>query len=247
MKRLASLASSTVRVHLSCTSPAIGCESEVSLLAQFSFDMTHQFHSRSIATVASTPTSAMYPVALSHIASPSPISPACSFPTPFFPKIRGLLVDAAGTLLVPSEPAAAVYRRYAAHYAGGASPLLSEQEVLHRFRKAYNSKWCGSSIRYVGDGRPFWHHIVSESTGCSSTEMFEQIYEYYERPEAWKITPGAVQALHKLRSRGIKLAVVSNFDTRLRPLLQALQLSSLFDQIIVSAEVGEVFDSSWQG
>ncbi len=37
---------------------------------------------------------------------------------------------------------------------------------------------------------------------------------------------------------GLKLAVVSNFDTRLRPLLDALELSPLFDTIVVSAEVG---------
>ncbi len=33
----------------------------------------------------------------------------------------------------------------------------------------------------------------------------------------------------------VKLAVVSNFDTRLRPLLKAMQLDTLFDAIIVSA------------
>lgn len=33
----------------------------------------------------------------------------------------------------------------------------------------------------------------------------------------------------------MKLAVVSNFDTRLRPLLKAMQLDTLFDAIIVSA------------
>lgn len=36
-------------------------------------------------------------------------------------------------------------------------------------------------------------------------------------------------------SVGVKLAVVSNFDTRLRPLLSAMQLDSLFDAIVVSA------------
>ena len=36
---------------------------------------------------------------------------------------------------------------------------------------------------------------------------------------------------------GIKLAVVSNFDTRLRAILQKLGLLSLFDSVIISAEV----------
>ena len=39
-------------------------------------------------------------------------------------------------------------------------------------------------------------------------------------------------------SAGIKLGLVSNFDTRLRPLLAGLGLTNLFDTIIVSAEEG---------
>ncbi|GIL88455.1 hypothetical protein Vretimale_15372 [Volvox reticuliferus] len=49
--------------------------------------------------------------------------------------------------------------------------------------------------------------------------------------------PGAVEALQKLKSAGVLLAVVSNFDTRLRPLLRDLRVEGLFDAVIVSAEV----------
>lgn len=36
----------------------------------------------------------------------------------------------------------------------------------------------------------------------------------------------------------MKLAIVSNFDTRLRPILQQLGLEQLFDSILISAEIG---------
>ena len=42
-----------------------------------------------------------------------------------------------------------------------------------------------------------------------------------------------------LRNAGVKLAVVSNFDTRLRPLLQALNCDNWFDAVAVSAEVSD--------
>jgi REG-2-like HAD superfamily hydrolase len=90
----------------------------------------------------------------------------------------------------------------------------------------------------VGDGRPFWRFIVEASTGCSNEGLFEELYQYYVRPEAWKVAPGAVAALSKLRAAGVRLAVVSNFDTRLRPILAALQVDTLFDSVVVSAEVG---------
>jgi FMN phosphatase YigB (HAD superfamily) len=40
-----------------------------------------------------------------------------------------------------------------------------------------------------------------------------------------------------IRKAGVKLAVVSNFDTRLRPLLRALNCDHWFDAVAVSAEV----------
>ncbi|KAF8068398.1 kin-1 [Scenedesmus sp. PABB004] len=146
---------------------------------------------------------------------------------------KALLVDAAGTLLLPAERMTGVYLRYAQPY----GCALSDDEVLQRFRRAYNTPWRGP-LRYVGDGRPFWRFIVQQSTGCDSEEMFEQVYEHYTRPSAWALAPGAVPALERLRGAGVRLACVSNFDTRLRPLLDDLGVAGLFDAIIVSAEVG---------
>lgn len=40
-----------------------------------------------------------------------------------------------------------------------------------------------------------------------------------------------------LRKAGVRVAVVSNFDTRLRPLLKALKCDHWFDAVAVSAEV----------
>ncbi len=40
-----------------------------------------------------------------------------------------------------------------------------------------------------------------------------------------------------MHAAGTKMAVVSNFDLRLRPLLEALNLDQLFDALIISAEV----------
>lgn len=147
---------------------------------------------------------------------------------------RALLVDAAGTLLIPSEPAAEVYLRYGAKY----GVTLSAKEVLLRFRKSYNLPWTSTAQRYVGDGRPFWQRIVLHSTGCDSPLLFEEIYNYYAQAEAWYVAPGAQAALQRLKDSGMKLAIVSNFDNRLRPILHQLGLEQLFDSVLVSAEVG---------
>lgn len=102
-------------------------------------------------------------------------------------------------------------------------------------RSAYNTPWGGSKLRYVDDARPFWRHIVSLSVGSNNEALFEEVYTYYAEAHAWKLAPGAVAALAKLKGAGVKLAVCSNFDTRLRPVLRALGVDHLFDAIVVSA------------
>lgn len=50
---------------------------------------------------------------------------------------KALFLDAAGTFLIPSEGVADVYLRYGAPY----GVTLTPQEVLSRFRSAYNDPW----------------------------------------------------------------------------------------------------------
>ncbi|WOL04048.1 N-acylneuraminate-9-phosphatase [Canna indica] len=147
---------------------------------------------------------------------------------------KALLVDAVGTLVVPSQPMAQIYRQIGEKY----GVKYSEDEILYRYRWAYQQPWGRSRLRYVNDGRPFWQYIVSSSTGCSDMEYFEELYKYYTTEKAWHLCdPNAENVFKALRKAGVKTAVVSNFDTRLRPLLQALKCDNWFDAVAVSAEV----------
>ena len=55
---------------------------------------------------------------------------------------------------------------------------------------------------------------------------------------AFRPADGAVEALAALRERGLKLAVVSNWDCSLPERLEALGLAQDFDAIVSSAEAG---------
>ncbi|KAG5555898.1 hypothetical protein RHGRI_006523 [Rhododendron griersonianum] len=128
----------------------------------------------------------------------------------------------------------AIYRQIGEKY----GVEYSEAEILNRYRWAYEQPWGRSRLRYVNDGKPFWQYIVSSSTGCSDTQYFEELYNYYTTEKAWHLCdPDAEKVFKALRTSGVKLAVVSNFDTRLRPLLRALNCDHWFDAVAVSAEV----------
>ena len=43
---------------------------------------------------------------------------------------------------------------------------------------------------------------MKESTGCENVELADDVYDYFARPEAWTITPGAVPALLEMKAAG---------------------------------------------
>lgn len=170
-----------------------------------------------------------------------PKTPFPLFPQPAqtaLPLLRpkALMLDACGTFLIPSESVTDVYQRYASRYGIERPAHL----ILQDFRRAYNATPDPliGPLRYCGDGRDFWRHVVFKSLATENEALFEDVYNYYNKPEAWIVPTGFADAIIRIRALGIKVAVVSNFDSRLRDILNVLHLQHLFDAVIVSCEVG---------
>ncbi|KAG2577030.1 haloacid dehalogenase-like hydrolase domain-containing protein 3 isoform X2 [Panicum virgatum] len=149
------------------------------------------------------------------------------------PAYGGLLLDAGGTLLQVARPVAETYASIGRRY-GVTKP---EKGIMEGFKRAFSAPWP-KTLRYQGDGRPFWRIVVAEATNCTDDDYFEEVYQYYAHGDAWRLPVGADTTLRELKDAGVKLAVVSNFDTRLWKLLKDLNVSDMFDAIVVSSEVG---------
>ncbi len=92
--------------------------------------------------------------------------------------------------------------------------------------------------------RSEWFGLVNQSfAGLTQTpvtkELFADLYSQFGRPEAWRIFDDVLPTLESLRSRDLKLGIISNWDERLRPLLHELKLDHFFQTIIVSCEAGQ--------
>lgn len=69
-------------------------------------------------------------------------------------------------------------------------------------------------------------------------KLFDQVWHDFTRAEAWEVFPETEPVIKTLRSNGIKVAVVSNFDERLPLLLKNLGLDHLFDVVLPSCYAG---------
>jgi putative hydrolase of the HAD superfamily len=142
--------------------------------------------------------------------------------------------DVGGTLLEPWPSVGHVYGEVGARH--GLPPL--DPEALSR---QFRAVWRG---RAGFDYSPAaWRGVVEEtfaglSVGPISADCFLAIYSEFARTERWRIFSDVAPCLLALREQGLRLAVISNWDERLRPLLQGLGLEGWFERIVVSHEVG---------
>ena len=88
-----------------------------------------------------------------------------------------------------------------------------------------------------------WAEIVDQSfagltTTLPSQTFFDELYDEFATLKPWKVFTDVSATLAELKNRKVRVAVVSNWDNRLRTLLESLELANEFEVIIVSAEIG---------
>ena len=115
----------------------------------------------------------------------------------------------------------------------GLSASVLESEVCCRLARCQTSSatpalgWAGlvdATFRGLTDRPP-------------SQTFFAELYDRFAAPDAWRVFEDVVPTLDALAARGLKLGVISNWDERLRPLLERLKLAGYFEIIVVSREV----------
>jgi putative hydrolase of the HAD superfamily len=164
-------------------------------------------------------------------------------------RFAAVLFDAAGTLISTAEPVGETYARIAREHGVALPPALIDDAFRRVFEKAPPMAFPGETRERAAElERTWWRARVRETflaaDGTARFSDFEAVvaalFAHFARGAAWQLRPGAEATLAALRAEGRRLAIVSNFDQRLHPVLHDLGLAHYFEQIVLPADCGAV-------
>jgi len=157
--------------------------------------------------------------------------------------LKAIFFDAAGTLFY-------LPRGVGYHYALVARELGLKWDSA-QLDRAFNNAWNTMPSRPAIDGprgnddKGWWRQLVDLVLNDVAPAMdeldrdnfFEIVYEHFAEAGVWELYPEVPEVLENLQPR-FELAVVSNFDGRLRMIFEQLGVSKFFKQVFLSSELG---------
>jgi putative hydrolase of the HAD superfamily len=143
--------------------------------------------------------------------------------------IKAITFDVGGTLIEPWPSVGHVYAEVAEAHGHRFAP----EDLNRHFRAAWKAK---QNFRH---SRTDWAALVQTTFGTvQSDKFFHELYDRFASAKVWRVFDDVRPTLLRLKAQGVKLGIISNWDERLRPLLDQLELTPFFDAIVISTEVG---------
>lgn len=125
-------------------------------------------------------------------------------------------------------------------------------------RAAFTAVWQTMPPRPVtrvaraDDDRGWWRELVGRvlercnvaARALDRDAYFAELYREFTRPGVWELFPEVRPVLAGLHAH-YRLGIISNFDGRLRVILQHLGIARYFQPIVISSEVGADKPDRW--
>lgn len=156
-----------------------------------------------------------------------------------------IFFDAAGTLFDVRGSVGEIYSRIARQYGCEADAEQLQHNFARWFRlqppMAFPAGIAEDKLLDLEKG--WWRNLVrAVFADCASfthfDEFFDDVFDQFRKPELWRVYDDVLPTLIELKQRGIRLGVISNFDSRLHDVLHVLELDRFYDSIHISTRVG---------
>jgi len=157
--------------------------------------------------------------------------------------LKAIFFDAVGTLLYLTNTVGDHY----AYVSREVGLDLDAPQLERAFHTAWNQMPERPAIGgpRENDDKGWWrelvtlvlHQVAPSLSEFDRDNFFEVAYEHFAEADVWRVYPEVPEALEQLQMR-FQLAVISNFDGRLRVVLKHLGISKYFRYIFLSSELG---------
>ncbi len=155
--------------------------------------------------------------------------------------VKAITFDAGGTLLFPHPSVGEIYAEVMMRH----GVVVAAELLEAAFHETLSSAIQRPRVSKPGEhsDRIWWREVVRETLADLGEPddfdaMFDDLWQEFAHPSRWRLCEGALGTLATLRARGYRLALLSNWDDRLRGLVAGLKLEPFFEHLIISCEVG---------
>jgi len=175
------------------------------------------------------------------------------------PKV--ILLDAAGTLFGIRGNVGEVYSTIARRWGVTVVSAALNQGFKQSFQASSAAVFPGVSAAELPAHEFEWWLTIARHTFRHAGVLeqfpdfpafFADLYAHFATAAPWVVYPEVPVVLEQWRSQGIELGIVSNFDSRLYPVLKSLNLDNFFTSVTISTETGAakpdtaIFDAALQ-
>lgn len=158
-------------------------------------------------------------------------------------KVRAVFFDAGGTLFRPFPSVGHVYAGLARKYGCSVSP----DWVRGRFEEEWRRRNGLAHLKNTTEQgeKDWWFHLVgavfrNRMPPAVFSRYFDELYDLFAQPRTWRLFPDSLPALKTLKKKGVRVGIVSNWDSRLFRLCEGLGVTQHVEFILASAVVGSV-------
>jgi putative hydrolase of the HAD superfamily len=149
-------------------------------------------------------------------------------------RFRAVLFDAAETLFTTRGSVGEIYAAIAQRFGSSAS--------ADSIQAAFRRHFSGGPVS-IQDQKQWWKDIVFRvfsDVGMvrNFDQFFDELYDNFRSSQGWMLFPETRDVLKELKDRGLKLGIISNFDTRIYSVLDDLKIRDFFDAVTTSSEAG---------
>lgn len=160
--------------------------------------------------------------------------------------IRVVFFDAADTLFHVHGSVADIYLQHAVQFGFSQAPdsLAAIKQAFSRaFREAPPPIFAATEPAQIKQSERLWWfdivHNVFYRVGMFERfdDFFERVFQVFEDPGSWRLFPETASTLTLLKTQGVELGIISNFDSRLFSVMRGLGIEQAFDTVTISSLV----------